>query len=777
MKRIIALILVLSMCIGLIVSVSATNPFEQRLNLARLIKMMFGADDEAPEFGELDGGILTVYVAPSGKENASGTENAPFGSVTAARDAIRTLDKSKFDGITVLIKEGIYTIAEPIVFTAEDSGTEDCPITYCGEEGANIVGGVALTAKDFSKATGNAVQYFPEDVKDNIVQVDLTSLGFTVEQVNSWTTQRNYRKFISFLSVNGQRQTIARFPNDTWANVDGGTGYGYDDEVMPLVDLNSRTHYYIIEYGEEYFDRVSSWTSENTKFVRARWRFLWFPDDSYIMDISKETDTMKVRYSWGAEVREGAIFYWYNVPEELDVPGEYYIDEDAVLYYYPKEGFDTASVSLPLSKNIFTIEDADHITLMNLNMTSSLNDGIYAKNVNNLSIIDCELSSTAVNGIKMEGINCNITIQGNHIYDIGDNAIKADFGDFETMTSGNTRVYNNYIHDWGINGSYCDGYAITVSGLDILVDHNVCHTGEFKGIHIGTGVNVTVEYNEVYDVCRLSEDVGAFSGDGGKYNGNIVFRYNYAHDIGPLGLPTEEEAGKYAFPYAGAVAFYYDGASSYYNTYGNVAAHIDGDGILSNAGRHNYITGNLIVDCTSTYVNASEYGYGNNFDENGKYSKRRTSLSAYVYSDEYKAINPEPSQLILSIDENTDPSEKLVIWTPAFIKVQNNWCHYNKANRDYTNWGVVPYNIEKYVWIYSNEGEIDSTPNSIHGTNDNVSVYSSKREEVDLEKLIKETATGVIEITWEQFCDIGIVLEDWNHDVEIPEKVTHYGKW
>ena len=113
------------------------------------------------------------------------------------------------------------------------------------------------------------------------------------------------------------------------------------------------------QYGDEYFDRVSSWTSENQKFVRARWRFLWFPDDSYIMDISKEDDTMKVRYSWGAEVREGAIFYWYNVPEELDVPGEYYIDEDAVLYYYPKEGFDTASVSLPLSQNIFTFDEKD----------------------------------------------------------------------------------------------------------------------------------------------------------------------------------------------------------------------------------------------------------------------------------------------------------------------------------------------------------------------------------------------------------------------------------
>ena len=768
MKKLISLILATSMIFGMIVSTSAASPFEKRLSLVRLIKMLFSSDEDAPEFGELKDGILTVYVATNGKKDADGTKKNPFPTITAARDAIRALDKSAFDGITVLVTAGVYSITEPVTLTAEDSGTADCPITYLGEDGTTIVGGVALTSSDFAPATGSAVQYFPEEAKAKIVQIDLTDFGFTKELVNSWTNHHNYRGNLSFLSVNGQRQTIARFPNDTWANVDGGVGYGYDDEVMPLVDLNSKTKYYIIEYGDEYFDRVSSWTSENKKFVRARWRFLWFPDDSYITEISKESDTMKVAYAWGGEVREGSIMYWYNVPEELDVPGEYYIDENAVLYYYPTEEFETATLSLPLSHNIFTVTDADHITLKNLDMTSSLLHGVYAENVDSLSIIDCTISSVVKCGIRMPGYNYNINIRGNHIFDIGDNAIKADYGDFDTMTSGNTRIYNNYIHDWGINGTYCDGYAITLSGIDILVDHNVCHTGEFKGIHVGTGVNVTVEYNEVYDVCRLAEDVGAMSGDGGKGNANIVFRYNYVHDIGPLGLPTEEEAGKPVYSYTWAVGFYYDGSSSYFNTYGNVIEHIDGDGILSNAGRHNYITGNLLIDCSNHYICASEYGYGSRFDENGSYIPRKGTLDDYVYTDEFKAINPEPSQLILEVDASTDPDEKLVAWTPAGIKVMNNWVHYNRYVREYTNWGMTPYNIEKYVWLYANEGEIDSTENAIHGTNENVSVYNSRRESYDLKELITETAAGVIEITWEQFENIGIIEDDWHHGVDIP---------
>jgi len=81
MKRIIALILVLCMTAGMIVSVSADSPFAKRLNLVRLIRAMFASDEDAPEFGELDDGKLIIYVAENGKKDAKGTEKAPLDSI------------------------------------------------------------------------------------------------------------------------------------------------------------------------------------------------------------------------------------------------------------------------------------------------------------------------------------------------------------------------------------------------------------------------------------------------------------------------------------------------------------------------------------------------------------------------------------------------------------------------------------------------------------------------------------------------------------------------
>ena len=87
MKKIIALVLVLCMSFGMIVSVSAASPFIQRLNLARLIRSMFASDENDYGFGEVKDGILTVYVAKNGKKDADGTEKNPYATIEAARDA------------------------------------------------------------------------------------------------------------------------------------------------------------------------------------------------------------------------------------------------------------------------------------------------------------------------------------------------------------------------------------------------------------------------------------------------------------------------------------------------------------------------------------------------------------------------------------------------------------------------------------------------------------------------------------------------------------------
>ena len=779
MKRIIALVLALTMCFGMIISVSAASPFVKRLNLVRLIRTMFASNEDAPEFGELEDGKLIVYVAENGKKDATGTEKAPFATITAARDAIRTMDKSQFKGIDVVLKKGTYAVTEAITLTEEDSGTAACPIRYIGEDGATIVGGVSFTAKDFAPATGEDTKYFPE--ADKIYQIDLKQFGYTAEAMAEYLAAPGYFKAVPFLSADAERQTLCRYPNYEWINIDDAWLVDSFGNETPYTDNDShiakeyQAHTIVVEYGDDHFDRVMSWKSEGHKYISGRLRYLRCHDDTEIINIDTEKDQITVKYVGAYDPVPGTVMYFYNIPEELDVPGEYYISEDAILYYYPGDNFDTAIFSFPVVNNIFKLESADYITLENLVMTSSEGDGINFRDSDYLAIKDCSVSSIKNEGIDGEGLF--LTITGNHVYDTGDNGINIDSGDRNIPSDYNNKtiISNNYVHDWSKTSVIA--YSITASGINITVSHNTTGNSNSKAIHAAGGVNLLFEYNYVFNVLQAVEDCGALSGDGGKENANVIFRYNYVHNVGPTAILETIREKNPDFSNVGSVGFYYDGSSSYYETYGNVIANIDGHGYLSNAGRQNSFHGNLIINCSKDYVWASEYGYGNDeFDDDGRYIPAKTSLPSFVYLDEFKAVNPEPAQLILEVDENTDPEDKLVKQTPAYITVLNNWCHYNRGVRDNTRHMGEPYHIEEQVWRYAEEGAIDAQQGALYSTNDHVSIYNSKRNDCDIKTLITETAAGVIEITWEQFEKIGIDPTQWNLDVELPEKVVFFPK-
>ena len=59
--------------------------------------------------GEINDSRVTVYVDATGDNaTADGTAERPYSTITAARDAVRTLDKTQYSGITVFIKNGEY---------------------------------------------------------------------------------------------------------------------------------------------------------------------------------------------------------------------------------------------------------------------------------------------------------------------------------------------------------------------------------------------------------------------------------------------------------------------------------------------------------------------------------------------------------------------------------------------------------------------------------------------------------------------------------------------
>lgn len=92
-----------------------------------------------------------IHVAPVALSDGSGTEEAPFASITSAlreaRELRRLGDERVSGGVRIQLADGNYALREPVFIRWEDSGTAQSPTTIGAAPGARPVlsGGVPVT--------------------------------------------------------------------------------------------------------------------------------------------------------------------------------------------------------------------------------------------------------------------------------------------------------------------------------------------------------------------------------------------------------------------------------------------------------------------------------------------------------------------------------------------------------------------------------------------------------------------------------------------------------
>jgi GH141 insertion domain/Right handed beta helix region len=272
-------------------------------------------------------GTANFYVAPNGDDNAAGTIGKPFGTIARAQRAVRALllrQPEREEPIRVAIRGGFYELAEPIIFTPDDSGTDKAPVVYeaLANETPVFSGGRRIT-------------------------------GWLQPEAGVWTAtidavRRGEWRFKE-LFVNGRRATRARHPNDRSLRV--GT-----------VGPDQRTSF--------------TWASGDIPFGRVTgpMELVFFQDWSISRVRVKSLDPATRTLTTFHPVGPGAPHYamdWYephpryfleNDPAFLDSPGEWYLDEATGQLTYlarPGETPDTAEVIAPQLRALLIVRGTE----------------------------------------------------------------------------------------------------------------------------------------------------------------------------------------------------------------------------------------------------------------------------------------------------------------------------------------------------------------------------------------------------------------------------------
>jgi len=517
---------------------------------------------------------IFFYVSTSGNDQWSGTlpevsssgKDGPFASLQRAIDAVRKMKNNGLNAqFTILVRGGIYRLSETLLLGPEDSGTKQHPliIRAYGKERPILSG---------SKQIANLVKY-----KGNIYNADLR--GILPEAYG-----------LRQLFAEGKRQILARFPNfDSRDPIGGGFFY-----VADSVDGGSKIKFKFRE------DQVFKWANPESLEV------VIYPGPNYwnntilVAAIDREHHIIELRRPASYPIITGNRYYFQNILEELDSPGEWYFDSrEKVLYFWPPNEDSLQTVSIPVLQSLLQIGEKKYldkkgtpayISIEGLTFQDCEDDAIFIKGSKGVIIAGCTVLNAGGNGITIRDSYESSAI-GNDILEVGGIGIYISGGDRKVFTPGRNRAENNYIHHVGVTTK--TGSGIECYGVGNVVSQNLIHSTPRLGIWFD-GNDHVIEYNLVHHVNQETQDSAAILSCARDWTkrGNIV-RFNYIHDTGGYGRNTAKESWQTPFHTYG---IYLDDWTSGTQVYGNIIRNAAYGGIFIHGGRDNVIENNIIID-------------------------------------------------------------------------------------------------------------------------------------------------------------------------------------
>ncbi len=496
---------------------------------------------------------VSIYVSVNdGNDLNDGSIGSPFKTIEKAKEKVRELKQTvKSGGITVYLRGGEYSLTESLEFTEKDSGTATCPITYKAYEGefVNILGGRSLPAELWRIADSEDAYRIPEEAQGKVYQVDLGALGYTKEQIGKMNYIGAYSTegepgtdVYEHLQPNTERlppavdlfdhedpQIRARYPNDGWIYVKKVI----KNSVQWYFDQSDPTGW-TIQYEDPHLDR---WANAKHPKIYGLFTYDWGDAtvDIKEVDLRARTITSHAATSFGIKPADGigGRYYGYNMLEELDIPGEYYLDTDTlIMYYYPKTPIEETNITISvLQAHVVVFNKCSYITLADVNVSAGRLNIIEFLESEYCTVDGCTISNAGQYLVEFnESENC--TLKNSECFNSGAEGVNMlAITGLAALKDKNNSVVNCKIHDFARH-RLMSAPAIMMKGVGHYAGYNELYNGTNTGIFLHQAVDCTIEYNDIHHVIMDTSDAGAIYWGMDQYQQGLVMRYNHIHHNG-----------------------------------------------------------------------------------------------------------------------------------------------------------------------------------------------------------------------------------------------------
>lgn len=479
-------------------------------------------------------GAHDLFVSPAGDDAAAGTIGAPLKTLQAAKERIRSLRGAigAEETVCVWLREGSYTLNETLVL----DGAAFSNVTFRAYQNEKVTFTAGTPYTGFEESTVNGVRAFRKSVGD----VDFNVL-FSAERA---LTRPRYPENGNLLVKSVDEADILN-PEVTENFHHAFTAMSVEPKEVPAFKNSSDVLIRILHYWKDEMLTIRSYDAATGR-----------------MTFSRPTSM---------EVRVNDRYFFENVFEALNEPGEWYLDRSGgVLWYIPFEGERAETLTLWGSDTdtMLRAEDVSGLAFENIvfrgngfriprgNTERDLSSQaaydatpcLSFENAAGVTLKNCEFRDIAAcavffgSGVKNAAVDSCLfeNIGAQAVYIRGEN-VPAD----DPRVTKDIRVVNNDISGYGREFFNAVG-VLVIHANAVEVSHNEIRDGYYTAISCGWswGYNYNVTYN-----CRITDNLiynigqGWLSDMGGIYmlgvqpgsvlSGNVI--HNVAADPGQGG--------------------------------------------------------------------------------------------------------------------------------------------------------------------------------------------------------------------------------------------------